>query len=123
MALAGATPAIPSNAASMKQLLKLFDWTTRPDTTTICNAITDFYATAVKSVSGRGEILRGTEYRVILDESCRLEGEWHLFGEVLCEFLRSKTLATSFVSLVLIEQPSGATLKWERKSGLSGVTK
>jgi type VI secretion system protein ImpG len=119
MALSGATPTVPRNALQLKQLLELFDWQGETDKNSTGNAIADFYATMAKWVRGGGELLRGMEYTLVLDESAYVHrNDLHLFGQVLCEFLRSKTPATSFVSLVIILRPSGKTLKWEHKPGL-----
>ena len=122
LALAVATPTIPLNVLQLKQLLKLFDWNDDADKNNVGNAIVDFYAHSAKWVKG-GEMLRGMEYTLILDESARQRGnDLHIFGQVMGEFLRSKTPATSFVSFVMIAQPSGKTLKWERQQGSFGIT-
>ncbi len=113
----GSTYTTLSSPDSLKALLHLYDWSNAEARARRIEAITDVSSQPLERIVN-GSALRGVEFTVSLVESQFLDiGDVHLFGQVLKEFLSQYVSINTFLDLVFVLKPSGATIRWESLKG------
>jgi type VI secretion system protein ImpG len=106
-----------SSPDTLKALLRLYDWSHNEGRSRRINAITDASSRPVERLVN-GSMLRGVEFTIALAESNFLDiGDIHLFGQVIKEFLSHYVSINTFLDLVFVIKPSGATIRWQSLDG------
>lgn len=106
-----------ATAESLKNFLKIYNWSGQEGRMRRINSIED-----VKSIPSemimKGCPIRGVQIIITLRESAfKDSGDIHLFGQILHEFLGQFISINSFLELEFIQKPSGKILQWEPKEG------
>jgi type VI secretion system protein ImpG len=113
----GSTYTTLSSPDTLKSLLHLYDWSNSEGRAHRIDAISEVSSRPVEQIVA-GSAVRGVEFSVTVSESQFSDiGDIHLFGLVLKEFLLQYVSINTFLDLVLVLRPSGATLKWESLEG------
>jgi type VI secretion system protein ImpG len=106
-----------SSPDTLKSLLRLYDWSHSEGRSRRIDAITDATSRPVERLVN-GSALRGVEFTVSLVESNFFDiGDIHLFGQVIKEFLSQYVSINTFLDLVFVLKPSGATVRWQSLDG------
>jgi type VI secretion system protein ImpG len=113
----GSTYTTLSSPDTLKALLHLYDWSNAEGRARRIEAITDVSSRPVEKIIN-GSSVRGVEFTVSLTEAQFLDmGDVHLFGQILKEFMAQYVSINTFLDLVFVFKPSGATLKWGSLEG------
>jgi type VI secretion system protein ImpG len=113
----GATYASFSNPDALKSFLKLYEWSHSEGRSRRIESISDI-SVQPSEMLHNGGVVRGIELTISMQESGFSDGsDMHLFGEVLREFFTQYISINSFLELVIIGRPSGATLRWNSLKG------
>jgi type VI secretion system protein ImpG len=106
-----------STPASLKQLLRLYDWSGMEGKGRKIDAISDVISQPIERIVN-GSSIRGIEFSVSVIETNFLDtGDIRLFGQLLKEFLAQYISINTFLELVIILKPSGTQLKWDSLKG------
>ncbi len=106
-----------SNPATLKPLLRLYDWSGSEGRGRKIDAISEVASRPVEQIVG-GTSIRGIEFSVSVAEANFLDvGDVRLFGQLLKEFLAQYVSINTFLELVVILKPSGTALKWDSLKG------
>jgi type VI secretion system protein ImpG len=106
-----------SSPETLKALLRLYDWSHSEGRSRRIDAIADASSRPVERLVN-GSALRGVEFTISLVESNFVDiGDIHLFGQVIKEFLSQYVSINTFLDLVLVLKPSGATVRWQSLDG------
>ena len=106
-----------SNPTSLKQLLRLYDWSGSEGRGRKIDAISDVSSRPVERIVN-GSSIRGIEFSIAVAETNFLDaGDIRLFGQLLKEFLAQYISINTFLELVVIMKPSGASLRWDSLKG------
>jgi type VI secretion system protein ImpG len=106
-----------SNPATLKALLRLYNWSDSEGRARKIDAISDVSSVPIERIIN-GSTIRGIEFSVAVAESNFIDrGDLRLFGEVLNEFLAHYISINTFLELALIMKPSLAALRWDSLKG------
>jgi type VI secretion system protein ImpG len=106
-----------SNPATLKPLLRLYDWSGSEGRGRKIDAITEVTSRPVEQIVN-GASIRGIEIVIAVTEAHFLDtGDVRLFGQLLKEFLAQYVSINTFLELAIILKPSGATLRWDSLKG------
>ena len=106
-----------SSPDTLKALLRLYDWSRSEGRSRRIDAITDATSKPIERLVN-GSALRGVEFTISLVESNFVDiGDIHLFGQVIKEFLSQYVSINTFLDLVIVLKPSGATVRWQSLEG------
>ena len=106
-----------SNTATLKPLLRLYDWTGSEGRGRKIDAISEVSSRPIERIVN-GSSIRGIEFSVAVTEAHFLDtGDVRLFGQLLKEFLAQYVSINTFLELVLILKPSGTMLRWDSLKG------
>jgi type VI secretion system protein ImpG len=106
-----------SSAATLKPLLRLYDWSGFEGRGRKIEAITEVSSKPIEQIIN-GSSIRGIEFTVALMEANFLEmGDARMFGQVLKEFLAQYVSINTFLELVFVMKPSGASIRWNSLKG------
>jgi len=106
-----------ASADTLKAVLRLYDWSHAEGKARRIDAITQVTQKSAESMV-EGSVVRGVEFTVQLKEAeFKDTGDLHLFGGVLKEFLSQYVSINSFVDLVLVLLPSGASRRFSSLKG------
>ena len=103
--------------ASLKPLLRLYDWSGSEGRGRKIDAISEVSSRPVERVIN-GSSIRGIEFSIGVIETNFLDtGDIRLFGELLKEFLAQYVSINTFLELVMVMKPSGKLLRWNSLKG------
>ncbi|HEX7510418.1 MAG TPA: type VI secretion system baseplate subunit TssF [Chitinivibrionales bacterium] len=106
-----------SSPATLKPLLRLYDWSGSEGRGRKIDAITEVSSKPVEQVVN-GASLRGVEFTCGVQETSFLDiGDVRLFGQVLKEFLAHYISINTFLELAIVLKPSGTTIRWNSLKG------
>lgn len=106
-----------ASADTLKSFLKIYDWSGQEGRARRIDSITEVECKPADAVIS-GSSIRGVQMTLTLRETdFKDSGDIHLFGLVLQEFLSQFVSINSFLELVFVQKPSGATLKWNSTRG------
>jgi len=106
-----------SSPATLKPLLRLYDWSGSEGRGRKIEAITEVSSKPIEQVVN-GASLRGVEFTCAVQESAFLDvGDARLFGQVLKEFLAQYVSINTFLELAIVLKPSGTTVRWNSLKG------
>ncbi|MGB7566299.1 MAG: type VI secretion system baseplate subunit TssF [Chitinivibrionales bacterium] len=102
---------------AFKALLRQYDWSGSEGRGRKIEAIIDVTSKPVDYIVN-GSSIRGIEFTVSLSEANFLNsGDVRLFGQILKEFLAQYVSINTFLELVFVLKPSGATIRWNSLKG------
>jgi type VI secretion system protein ImpG len=106
-----------ASPASLKPLLRLYDWTGSEGRGRKIDAISDVNSRPIERIVN-GSSIRGIEFSLAVAEANFLDiGDIRLFGELLKEFLAHYVSINTFLELVVVMKPSGTSLRWNSLKG------
>jgi type VI secretion system protein ImpG len=106
-----------SNTATLKPMLRLYDWSGSEGRGRKIDAITDISSRPIERIVN-GSSIRGIEFSIAVTETNFLDtGDVRLFGQLLKEFLAQYVSINTFLELALILKPSGTRLRWDSLKG------
>jgi type VI secretion system protein ImpG len=106
-----------SSPASLKQLLRLYEWSGSEGRVRKIDAIGEVSSRPVERIVN-GSSIRGIELSVSVVETNFLDtGDIRLFGQILKEFLAQYVSINTFLELVVTLKPSGTSLRWDSLKG------
>jgi type VI secretion system protein ImpG len=106
-----------ASADSLKNFLKIYDWSGQEGRTRRIEAITEVESSPSEMIMN-GCTIRGVIITITIKESeFKDSGDIHLFGQILSEFLAQFVSINSFLELVFTIKPSGKTMKWNPAKG------
>jgi len=106
-----------SSPATLKPLLRLYDWSGSEGRGRKIESITEVSSKPIERIVN-GSSIRGVEFTISMLEANFLDtGDARLFGEVLKEFLAQYVSVNTFLELVVVLKPSGAAIRWNSLKG------
>jgi type VI secretion system protein ImpG len=112
-----ATQAGLTTKGILKKFLQIYNWSGLEGNDRRIDSISDVKSEPVESVY-KGSVIRGLLFTVTLEEiAFKDNGDLHLFGFVLLQFLSHYVQLNTFCELQFILKPTGKTMSWNYIEG------